>query len=115
MSSHRDNLDQHGEEQNPQQRNTGVMVVGMDMKAKNIQKDAGQEDLAMAAGQPRMLTCVVCKGTKKRGLKQKKCKTCKGTGMLSVDKFQGLLELVRGEIAVCMERSMRDVMLQFAG
>ena len=100
-----------GGQQNQPLRNSGVMVVGMGMKAHDIQKAS---DLA-SGGIPRMITCVVCKGAKKRGRKQKNCKTCKGTGLLSVEKFQGLLEMVRGEITVCLERSMRDVMLNLGG
>lgn len=49
------------------------------------------------------------------GSKQKKCKTCKGTGLLPINKFEGLLDMVRGELAVYMERSMRDVMHKYVG
>lgn len=45
---------------------------------------------------------------------KKPCKTCKGSGNLSMDKFEGLLSLVREELSTFMERSMREVLQKYA-
>lgn len=81
------------------------MIVGMGVKAK---------DIAAAPGIKKSITCCVCNGAKKRGRKNRPCKTCKGTGVLAMEKFEGLFGIVKQELASYVEDSVRDVMKKYA-
>lgn len=58
------------------------------------------------------ITCPFSKGT---GLnkKGKPCKKCKGTGKLPIEKFAGLLDIIRNELSTYMETSMREMMQKY--
>ena len=52
-------------------------------------------------------------GAKVRQKTGKPCKTCKGAGTLPLEKFNGLFGLVKNELAVFMEKSMRELMQKY--
>lgn len=45
---------------------------------------------------------------------KKPCKTCKGTGKLTMDKFSGLFDIISDELSTFMEKSMRDVLQKYS-
>ena len=89
--------------------NTGVMVVGMGMKAAELHRKSSAND----DNDEPYIICPRCNGKGVRGKKNKICKTSNGTGKIPLSRFEGLFGIVKQELATYMEDSMRDLMSKY--
>lgn len=84
------------------------MVVGMPAKRKD------SAEAAAAPGNQKTITCCICNGMKTRGRKARQCKTCKGTGVLTMNRFDGLFSIVKEEMSSYVEHSTREIIQKYA-